>query len=107
MAVSASYKALQREGLSNRVSLILETGEARDAHHMACLIGYNASGIYPYLALQTIKDLCDRNEIAVPYAAAVMHYKNALGRNIEDNRKNGNLDARTHTTALSSSTPYV
>ena len=78
MAVSASYKALQREGLSNRVSLIIETGEARDAHHMACLIGYNASGVYPYLALETIKELCDRNEIAVPYAAAVMHYKNAL-----------------------------
>ena len=78
MAVSASYKALQREGLSNKASLIIETGEARDAHHMACLIGYNASGVYPYLALQTIKELCDRNEIAVPYAAAVMHYKNAL-----------------------------
>jgi glutamate synthase (NADPH/NADH) large chain len=78
LAVSASFKALQREGLSNRVSLLMETGEARDIHHMSCLIGYNASAVYPYLAIQTIKELCERNELKIPFEKAVVNYKKAL-----------------------------
>ncbi len=78
LAVSAAFKALQREGLSNRVSLIMETGEARDVHHMACLIGCNASAVYPYLAIQTIKELCDKKELQITYEKAVMNYKKAL-----------------------------
>lgn len=78
LAASASFKALQAEGLSNRASLILETGEARDIHHIACLIGYNASAVYPYLALQTIKELCDKNVVTLPYEKAVTNYKKAL-----------------------------
>ncbi len=78
LAVSASFKALQREGLSNRASLIIETGEARDVHHIACLIGYNASAVCPYLALHTLKELCDKNEIKIPYEQAVINYKKTL-----------------------------
>jgi len=78
LAVSASFKALQREGISNRASIIMETGEARDTHHMACLIGYNASAVYPYLALQTVKELCDKGDIALPPEKAIANYKRAL-----------------------------
>ena len=78
LAVSASFKALQAERISNRASLILETGEARDIHHIACLIGYNASAVYPYLALGTIKELCDKDIVTLPYEKAVMNYKKAL-----------------------------
>lgn len=78
LAVSASFKALQREGLANRMSLIVETGEARDIHHMACLVGYNASAVYPYLALCVIKELCDKKELPITYEKAVMNYKTAL-----------------------------
>ena len=78
LAVSASFKALQAEGISNKASLILETGEARDIHHIACLIGCNASAVYPYLALQTIKELCAKNLVTLPYEKAVMNYKKAL-----------------------------
>ncbi|MEW6570016.1 MAG: glutamate synthase large subunit [Nitrospirota bacterium] len=78
LAVSASFKSLRREGLANRVSLILETGEARDVHQMACLIGFNASAICPYLALQTIKEECNRGHFNVPFEKAALNYKKAL-----------------------------
>lgn len=78
LAVSTSFKALQREGIANRVSLIMETGEARDVHHIATLIGYGASAIYPYLVFQTIKEMCDKGELDVPYNIAVLNYKKAI-----------------------------
>src|SRR4029079_12489729 len=45
---------LIREGLRTRVSLVLETGEAREVHHFALLIGYGVSAINPYVAFETV-----------------------------------------------------
>lgn len=78
LAVSASFKALQRERLADRVSIIAETGEARDIHHIACLIGYGASAVYPYLAFETVHDECRRGAVAVPYEDAARNYKRAI-----------------------------
>lgn len=78
LAVSASFKALQKERLVNRASLVLESGEARDIHQMACLIGYGASAIHPYLAFRTIKDLCDKGTVNVDYEQAALNYVKAL-----------------------------
>ncbi|MGN6224331.1 glutamate synthase large subunit [Pseudoxanthomonas sp.] len=57
MATGAVHHHLCREGLRCDVNLIIETGTARDAHHIACLIGYGATAVYPYLAYQTLFDL--------------------------------------------------
>jgi glutamate synthase domain-containing protein 2/glutamate synthase domain-containing protein 1/glutamate synthase domain-containing protein 3 len=54
LAVSAVHHYLIREGLRTRVSLVLETGEPREVHHFALLIGYGASAINPYLAFETL-----------------------------------------------------
>ena len=78
LATAASFKALQREHIANRASIIVETGEARDVHDMACLIAYNASAVYPYLAFQTIRDMCDKGTLTVPYPEAARNYKKAL-----------------------------
>jgi len=48
LALAASVKHLARKGLAHKVSFIVETGEARDSHQIACLIGYGASAVYPY-----------------------------------------------------------
>ncbi len=48
---------LIREGTRNSCGLVVETGEAREAHHFACLLGYGAGAINPYLALDTVADL--------------------------------------------------
>ncbi|MFO1425424.1 MAG: glutamate synthase large subunit [Steroidobacteraceae bacterium] len=54
LAVSGLHHYLIREGLRMRVSLALETGEAREVHHFALLIGYGCSVINPYLAFETL-----------------------------------------------------
>ncbi|MBE1535348.1 glutamate synthase large subunit [Actinomadura algeriensis] len=48
---------LIREKTRTQVGLVIETGEARECHHMALLIGYGASAINPYLAIETVEDL--------------------------------------------------
>jgi hypothetical protein len=57
LAVAGLHHYLIREGLRTRVSLVLETGEAREVHHFSLLIGYGASAINPYLAFETIDDM--------------------------------------------------
>ncbi len=78
LAVSACVKHLAKEGLSTKVSFIVETGEARDTHQIACLIGYGASAVYPYLAYEVIKELCDKGKLDMHYEEAVFNYKKAL-----------------------------
>ncbi len=57
LAVAGLHHYLIREGLRTRVSLVLETGEAREVHHFALLIGYGCSAINPYTAFETIDDM--------------------------------------------------
>ncbi len=54
LAVSAVHHELIRRGLRMQASIIAETGEARDIHHLASLIGYGASAVCPYLAFKTL-----------------------------------------------------
>jgi glutamate synthase (NADPH/NADH) large chain/glutamate synthase (ferredoxin) len=56
-AVGAVHHGLIRRGKRMRASLVAETGEARDVHQLACLVGYGASAVCPYLALETLADL--------------------------------------------------
>ncbi|MBK9990238.1 MAG: glutamate synthase large subunit [Verrucomicrobia bacterium] len=54
LAVAGLHHFLIREGLRTRISIVLETGEAREVHHFALLIGYGCSVVNPYLAFETI-----------------------------------------------------
>src|SRR5690606_16189351 len=60
LATGAVHQHLVRCGLRCDANLIVETGTARDAHHFACLIGFGATAVYPYLAYQTLHDLGTR-----------------------------------------------
>jgi len=55
LAVSAVHHHLIREGLRTCVGLVVETGEAREVHHLCCLAGYGAEAINPYLAFETLE----------------------------------------------------
>ena len=57
LAVAAVHHHLIREGTRTQVSLVLETGEPREVHHFALLIGYGAGAINPYLAFETLDDM--------------------------------------------------
>jgi len=54
LAVAGLHHFLIREGLRTRISIVLETGEAREVHHFSLLIGYGCSAINPYLAFESI-----------------------------------------------------
>ena len=57
LATGAVHHRLVRTGLRCKCNILVETGTARDAHHFACLLGYGATAVYPYLAYQTLFDL--------------------------------------------------
>jgi glutamate synthase (NADPH/NADH) large chain len=57
LGISSVHHHLVQECSRTEVGLIVETGEAREAHHFACLIGYGAGSINPYLAFRTLIDL--------------------------------------------------
>ncbi|MCA9973492.1 MAG: glutamate synthase subunit alpha, partial [Anaerolineales bacterium] len=60
LAAAGLHHHLIRAGQRARVSLILESGEPREVHHFAALIGYGVEAIHPYLAIETLRDLIDR-----------------------------------------------
>lgn len=78
LAVSALNQYLVRTKKRTRVALILESGEPREVHHFATLLGYGACAINPYLAQETIKELIDNNMLDKDYYAAVDDYNNAV-----------------------------
>ena len=57
LAVAGLHHHLIREGTRTKVGLVLESGEPREVHHFAALIGYGASAINPYLAYETLDDM--------------------------------------------------
>jgi glutamate synthase (NADPH/NADH) large chain len=76
LALSAVHHHLIREGTRTRVSLIVESGEPREVHHFALLIGYGASAINPYLAFETVHDLVSLGLVpGTPYDAEKKYLK--------------------------------
>jgi glutamate synthase (NADPH/NADH) large chain len=63
LATGAVHHSLVDAGLRCSVNIIVETAVARDAHHFACLIGYGATAVYPYLAYQSLHDLAQRGNV--------------------------------------------
>jgi glutamate synthase domain-containing protein 2/glutamate synthase domain-containing protein 1/glutamate synthase domain-containing protein 3 len=62
LACSGLHQHLVKKGTRTKVSIILETGEAREVHHFATLIGFGANAINPYLAFEIIRDLWNKGE---------------------------------------------
>ena len=56
LATSAVHHALIREGLRPSASLIVDSGEPREVHHLACLVGYGADAVHPWLLLDSAED---------------------------------------------------
>ncbi|MFO1433983.1 MAG: glutamate synthase large subunit [Candidatus Competibacteraceae bacterium] len=65
LAVGALHRRLIDEGLRCQVNLVVATATARDPHHVAVLIGYGATLIYPYLAYECLHDLLRTGEVTI------------------------------------------
>ena len=75
LAVAGLHHYLIRQGTRTKIGLILESGEPREVHHFAVLIGYGCTAINPYLAFETIADLMREKLLAeTDHKVAVKKY---------------------------------
>ncbi len=83
LAVSGLHHHLIREGTRTRVGIVLESGEPREVHHFAALIGYGCGGINPYLVFETIDDMIQEGLLVnVDYKTACKNYIKAATKGV-------------------------
>ena len=84
LAMTAVHNHLVREGTRTQVALIIESGEPREVMHYALLIGYGASAINPYLAIETLEDIALRGYLpeGLTFDKAVYQYIKAVNKGL-------------------------
>ena len=78
LAVSAVHQHLVKTKKRTSLAIVLESGEPREVHHFAALLGYGACAVNPYLAQETIHELIDSRMLDKDYYAAVNDYNSAV-----------------------------
>jgi len=83
LATAGVHHHLVRQGSRTRCALIIETGDAREVHHCALLLGYGAGAVNPYLAFETLDDMIrQRILVGITHEQAVKNYIRALNKGI-------------------------
>ncbi|HYN37856.1 MAG TPA: glutamate synthase-related protein, partial [Rhodospirillales bacterium] len=82
LACAAVHHHLIRTGLRTSVGLVVESGEPREVHHFACLAGYGAEAINPYLAFETIIAMKDNLPAALDDYEIVKRYIKSIGKGL-------------------------
>ncbi|MEI7544603.1 MAG: glutamate synthase large subunit [Mycobacteriaceae bacterium] len=83
LAVAAVHQHLVRERTRTQVGLVVESGDAREVHHMAMLIAFGAAAINPYMAFESISDMIDRSVLeGLDREKAVSNYVKAAGKGV-------------------------
>jgi glutamate synthase (NADPH/NADH) large chain len=68
LVTGAVHQHLVKTGLRCKCNLLVETGTARDPHHFACLIGYGATAVYPYMAYQVLFEMMRKGRVKLDFA---------------------------------------
>jgi glutamate synthase (NADPH) large chain len=82
LACGAVHHHLLRVGSRTRVGLVVECGDAREVHHLCALIGYGASAVNPYLALESVAALAETGAISRPLDEAEAGYIKAATKGL-------------------------
>jgi glutamate synthase (NADPH/NADH) large chain len=82
LATAAVHNYLIRKGLRTSVGLVVESGEPREVHHFACLAGYGAEAINPYLAFDTLLAMHDELPAEVDPDEVVHRYIKSIGKGL-------------------------
>lgn len=82
MAVGAVQQRLVTQALRCDANIVVETATTRDPHHYAVLIGLGATAIYPFLAYETIEQLCENNELPVSAMQATLNYRKGINKGL-------------------------
>ncbi len=107
LATAGVHHHLVREGTRTRCALVLESGDAREVHHCALLIGYGAGAVNPYLAFETLDDMIRQGQLPglTHHKAVQQLHQGAQQGHPEGDVQDGHLDARRATAARRSSRP--
>ncbi len=82
MATGAVHHHLTQKGLRCESNIVVETASVRDSHQFACLIGFGATAIYPYLAFDVICDLVRTGELLMDPIDAQKNYRKAISKGL-------------------------
>ncbi|MGK0241147.1 MAG: glutamate synthase (ferredoxin), partial [Candidatus Pelagisphaera sp.] len=83
LAVGAVHQILVKAGLRMKCDIVAETGEARDVHQFACLLGFGANAINPHIALAVMKNFADSGELeGVDANQAYANYRGAIEKGL-------------------------
>jgi glutamate synthase domain-containing protein 2/glutamate synthase domain-containing protein 1/glutamate synthase domain-containing protein 3 len=82
LAVGAVHHRLIQTGHRLHASIVAVSGEPRDAHDFACLIGFGASAVNPYLAIEQVRAMAERGEVAADVVAAQEGYRESLEKGL-------------------------
>jgi len=83
LALAGLHHHLIRAGTRTQVGIVIESGEPREIHHFALLIGYGAGAINPYLAFETLHDMIERGMLpGISYEQAVDNYIKAVVKGV-------------------------
>jgi glutamate synthase (NADPH/NADH) large chain len=83
LATGAVHHRLIREGVRCNANIVVETATARDPHHFACLIGYGATAVYPYLVFEVLEDMIRTGEIPSADATLIgINYRRGINKGL-------------------------
>jgi glutamate synthase (NADPH/NADH) large chain len=83
MVLAKVHHFLIEEGIRLKASLVVVSGEVRDSHDLACHIAYGASAVWPYLALEKVRQLSLQNdELELPPSIAQENYRKSLNKGL-------------------------
>lgn len=82
LATGAINQALTTEGLRCDANIVVKSATIRDSHHVATLVAYGATAVYPYLSYQIINDLVARGEIQTDLTTAYKNYRRGINKGL-------------------------
>ena len=83
LALTAVHNHLVRERKRTQVALLIESGEPREVMHFALLIGYGASAVNPYLAIETLEEMAQRGRLGnITFETALKNYKKSVNKGL-------------------------
>ena len=98
LVTGAVHHHLVKTGLRCKCNLLIETGTARDPHHFACLIGYGATAVYPYMAYQVLFEMMRKGRVkldfATPPRTRTQLPRGGSERPVQDHVEDGDLHHR-------------
>jgi glutamate synthase (NADPH/NADH) large chain len=82
LATGALHHHLIRQGLRIDANIVVETASARDSHQIACLLGFGATAIYPYLAYSVLDELIRDGEVLGEPSACYKNYRKGINKGL-------------------------